>query len=352
MLGAMPLAAQPEAERHYRVELIVLRHLAGNSDTTPQTDLRDLSGILDLYPPPVAEDVAVEAEVQATSDGVDAADAVDADGADVAAEDAEPEKPLAVPVDEMSDTMREVWRRLRGSAGFRPELFRAWEQSGDEPFPDLRIHDDEILFQVDPTEPLAAVPLDEHGALVFTDQTLRQGLTDPEADTASDTGQETPLPLPEYYFRIDGTANLTRTRFLHLDLDIELREPLYEPLHVPLHDPRIGQTGDGNAATETGPEPGAVEMVAATNPEAISPAEPGTRSGPTADATAFRIHRIDQRRQVKTEQMEYFDGPVIGVLALVTGFDVIPEENAAGEMPAPVPEGMPEELPEGLPQGQ
>ena len=342
-LGAMPLAAQPETERHYRVELIVLRHLAGKSDTTPQTDLRDLKAALDLFPPPVEGEAAVQPEAQVPPQPTDPA------APEFPPEATEPQKPLAVPVEEMSDTMREAWRRLRGSAGFRPELFRAWEQSGNEPFPELRIHDDEILFQIEPAEPLAAAQLangqkDEHGALVFTDQTLRQSPPGPDAGAASDAGQETPAALPEFYFRIDGTANLTRTRFLHLDLDIELREPLYEPLH----DPRIGQTGDGNTAMETGPEPEAVEMVAATHPDATPSAAPGTRTGTAAEATAFRIHRIDQRRQVKTEQMEYFDGPVIGILALVTGFDVIPEDIAAGDMPAPVPEGMPE----GMPQDQ
>jgi hypothetical protein len=318
MLGALPLAAQPETERHYRVELIVLRHLAGSSDSTPQTDLRDLSEVLDLYPPPVEDQPSIQPEEQV------APEPADPTAADHPGEAAEPEKPLAVPVEEMSDTMREAWRRLRGSAGFRPELFRAWEQSGDEPFPELRIHDDVILFQVEPGDPLADVPRDEHGALVFTDQTLQQGRQALADDSAFDTGQEAEPPLPQYYFRIDGTANLTRTRFLHLDLDIELREPLYDPM--------VPATGVENASTGMESATDTVGMVAAPNPQAMLPTSPGTKSGPAADATAFRIHRIDQRRQVKTEQMEYFDGPVIGILALVTGFDVVPEESTAGEM--------------------
>jgi hypothetical protein len=53
--------------------------------------------------------------------------------------------------------------------------------------------------------------------------------------------------------------------------------------------------------------------------------EPPVKTGPAANATAFKIHRINQRRQVKTEQVEYFDGPVIGIIAYITGFDVEPD---------------------------
>lgn len=227
-------------------------------------------------------------------------------------------EPPAVRVDEMSDTMREAWRRLRGSAGFRPELFRAWEQSGNEPFPELRIHDDEILFQVDPNDPLANVPVDEHGALVFTDQTLQS--QSPAGRTGDDGLEEAalePMP-PRYYFRIDGTARLVRSRFLHLDLDIELREPLFDTgLATP------AGADDFQPATD---EPASViSLPESAGDPAIRP-DAAAKTGPAADASAFRIHHIDQRRQVRTEQMEYFDGPVIGVLALITGFDVVPEE--------------------------
>ena len=268
IIVSAPSSAQVEPERHYRVELIVVRHLAGSSDSTPQQHLRDLTELLDLYAPGDYAAKELQAAPPATSDP---ANPDPQSGL-------EPEEPPAVRVDDMSDTMREAWRRLRGSAGFRPELFRAWEQSGDQPFPNLRIHDDEVLFEVESGAVLDRLPLDEHGARVFSDQTLQQQEGNPagmEEDGAT-----------QVYYRIDGSARLTRTRYLNLDVDIELREPLYD---LP-------------------------EQVAGT-----------TR--------AFRVHRIEQRRQVKAEQMEYFDGPVIGILALVTGFDVTAADSPTNSTP-------------------
>ena len=34
--------------------------------------------------------------------------------------------------------------------------------------------------------------------------------------------------------------------------------------------------------------------------------------------TGFLLHRLAQSRVVRTDRMEYFDGPVLGVLAWVT----------------------------------
>lgn len=298
--------AQEKTERHYRVELIVVRHLDGYSDSTPQQRLRDLGDVLDLYAPPRKAEAEPQSVTQAANDAVNG---------ELLAE-AEPEEPLAKPVEEMSDTMRESWRRLRGSAGFRPELFRAWEQSGDQPFPVLRIHDDELLFEIVPDQLLGTLPVDEHGALVFSDATLQRQDGSDALSRKNDAGQPNEPPTPQLYYRIDGTANLNRSRFLHLDLDIELREPLYEPQDLALDDEMNGRVF-------------AVASNAAEGVDAsrMSPDAAGTKVGPAAEATAFRIHRIAQRRQVKTEQMEYFDGPVIGVLAWVTGFDVIAEAD-------------------------
>jgi hypothetical protein len=295
--------AQDEPERHYRVELIVVRHLAGSSDSTPQQQLRDLTELLDLYAPGDPTTDKPEPEPPATADLTDPG----------LAAGLESEEPVAVRVDDMSDTMRETWRRLRGSAGFRPELFRAWEQAGDRPTPDLRIHDDEVLFEIEPDDLLDRLPLDEHGARVFSDQTLQQQGGNPE-------GMEEAAPTQVYY-RIDGSARLTRTRFLHLDVDIELREPLYG-----LPDPDSGTAnGDSGTGMDESADP---EVDPASDAGPALATSQGQKTGPAAEASAFRIHRIEQRRQVKAEQMEYFDGPVIGILVLVTGFDVTAPDSA------------------------
>lgn len=300
-LLAQQATSQQNVERHYRVELVVVRHLAGVSDSAPQHELRDLTDVLDLYAP-VNESAGNAKDAAPT-----AADAGLADGQ--LAEESTDER-AAVRIDDMSDTMREAWRRLRSSSGFRPELFRAWERSGDGPFPQLRIHDDELLFEIDPAALNSGAQVDEHGALVFSDATIQR---QHGSEAKLEPGEQPKAPPVQYYYRIDGTATLARTRFLHLNLDIELREPLYEP-----------------TATSSNPEAPlktATELAEGyANNGVILPLS-GSKIGPAAAATSFRIHRIAQRRQIKTEQMEYFDGPVIGVLVFVTGFDVTAENS-------------------------
>ena len=38
--------------------------------------------------------------------------------------------------------------------------------------------------------------------------------------------------------------------------------------------------------------------------------------------TSFLIHKLKQSRQVKSQRMEYFDIPVLGVLAWITAFEL------------------------------
>ncbi len=206
-------------------------------------------------------------------------------------------------------------------------MFRAWDQSGNPPFPQLRVHDDELLYEIDPStlpgNTLGNAPVDEHGARVFSDQTMNLAANasrNPESAILS--GEEQQAPPVQYFYRIDGTARLTRSRFLHLDLDVELREPLYETA-----------IGEAPAASSDAALNEAFTGAAVASGSVMQqPAESIKRTGPAANASAFRIHRIAQKRQVKAGQMEYFDGPVIGLLVLVTGFDV----NSEAAEPEPV----------------
>lgn len=329
-LMSMPLAstAQQDVERHYRVELIVVRHLSGNSDSAPQEELRDLTDVLDLYAPADETEGTnpEESPLEQPQSGIDLhAESTDKMTAGELYEAAVAE-PVAVRIDDMSDTMREAWRRLRLSAGFRPELFRAWEQSGDGPFPQLRIHDDEVLFEIVPAPLLSEVPVDEYGALVFSDATVQR---EPESGLLPETGESPELPPVRYFYRIDGTATLTRSRFLHLDLDIELREPLYESGPEPS---RNGLSGTGFPVTETD---GGIVTEEEFGSDGLMEPVTDLKRGPAAEASSFRIYRIAQRRQIRTEQMEYFDGPVIGVLAYIIGFDVVAESPQPEFEPAP-----------------
>jgi hypothetical protein len=53
---------------------------------------------------------------------------------------------------------------------------------------------------------------------------------------------------------------------------------------------------------------------------------------------AFRVHTLKQNRQVQTRNLEYFDGPVLAVLALISRIDEEPADETV--------EGITEDLTE------
>ena len=187
-----------------------------------------------------------------------------------------------VHIEEMSDVMREAWRRLRLSSPFRPEQYLSWEQGSEEPFPALRVHDLEVIMVDDPFAEQRAELLEQEQTTVFADNAgldALEGIEDPG------------LPEPTVFYRLDGAVTLKRTRFLHLDLDLQLREALWDEESLP----RI---------------------------ETLAPENEQPRP------SAFLVQALQQSRQVKTGRMEYFDGPVLGVLAFVTSIQVDSEETS------------------------
>jgi hypothetical protein len=223
---------------------LVLRHLDGQAELLPQTALRDFSAALDLLLPQV-ESAAAEPVV---------ADGTPVQGFDEQAlataaepETAEPESadPAAqiVLVETQSDTMQLAWQRLRGSSAYRPELYLSWQQPGQQPFPLIRLHDQEVLIEDDPYAG------------------LRMNI-DGDAESA-----DIALPEPTRFYRLDGTARLRRSRFLHLDLEIEYREPL------------------------------SADVAQAEPPAATHQAYAETASRPAA----YRVHTLQQSRQVRIQ---------------------------------------------------
>ena len=49
--------------------------------------------------------------------------------------------------------------------------------------------------------------------------------------------------------------------------------------------------------------------------------------------SAFKLVKVEQSRQIRTEEMQYFDGPVISVLAFVTRVEIPTEESETRESP-------------------
>ena len=288
-------------EKRYRVEILVLSLLQHEAVPSDVEWLRDFSSSLDFLK---VEDSEATQDDELFPDK----DQPEEPWADVNDElfsdEDQPEEPWAdvIAVESMSDAMLEAWRRLRLSALFRPEQYLSWEQSADEPFPSLRIHDLEVLLMDDPyadlreTDGVEAKEEEKEKTVVFTDQ-ANPLPGDAIEQAAGESVVEPELPEPTLYYRIDGTVMLRRLRFLHLDLDLELRQAVFdEPLLTPA--PSV------NRESESG------------EPELPLP-------------TSFLIHKLKQSRQVKSQRMEYFDSPVLGVLAWITAFEL--EEEVEDE---------------------
>ncbi len=315
---APPLAA---ADDRYRIEVLIFRHLDSEWPPRDVERLRDFSYALDLQPRPVlaADDELAPADIKPSHDSdAELEERLDQRQfpGDVAAppdflnplledplEEVVPYQPWAevMWIEEMSDVMRGSWRRLHLSAPFRPLQFLAWEQNAEGPYPTMRIRNTEILVVEDPwveqraernaRKAAAEVAklseqgdkdgvIDDDTAVVYGDAHETAPPAEPEATDAQNDLMADVIPDPLIKFVVDGTSRLRKSRFLHLELDMVLRTALYEAAPIPV---------------------------------------------------GFQVHRLRQSRQIKTMRMEYFDSPVIGVLAWITPIDVDEEAETEGE---------------------
>lgn len=300
------------ADDRYRVEVLVLLHLQ-HAEAGKETDrLRDYSDALDFLTPvpepeplppecqpepeelpeigPV-EDAVTELAVAGPAGDPAVDEALEEDVADV---EVSVDPNAVVHVTEMGPEMQEAWRRLRLSGPFRPLQYLAWEQGSSEPFPALRIHDDQVVLLDDPWSDLREAE-DELGGLYQDDPGIANAEETALADDAlpdCTPPEEDELPPPVRYYALDGSVSLLRSRFLHLDLDLQLREPL-----------------------TTAPAELSGSPVRALLPGDFDRNRP---VGTVEPETLFRTHALAQRRQVRSGRMEYFDNPVLGVLAWIT----------------------------------
>jgi len=149
-----------------------------------------------------------------------------------------------------------VWRRLRSSKGYQPLLFAAWQQNRTDYYPPMRIHDGHIVDE-------QLLPL---GNIMIADLTAED-------------------PLGAYmstFYQLDGTLQLRRSRFLHLYLDLEYREKNQLP----------------ESETQS-------DFFNIKNPA-------------LPESNEYSIYSLQQNRQIRTRQLQYFDTPYFGALVLVT----------------------------------
>ena len=259
----------------YRVEVIVFRHLQATPDAKEAGELRSFSQFPDLEERKQAEDLP---EDQVDSPRVDSP-RVDPPAAPspgggltselLAVEEYRSDLPddLRV-VTEKSDKMDATWRRLRSSKGYRPLVYAAWEQNRIDYYPPIRIHDQNVI------DTQLQVP----GHILFADLTAN----DPLAAYRS------------HFYQIDGSLQLRRSRFLHLYLDLELREEASQ---------LMGEDKDQAVSGESFPATADNSLLMDTSMD---------KTG------AYGIHAIQQNRQISTGEMQYFDTPYIGALVYVT----------------------------------
>jgi len=239
----------------YRVEVIIFQNLEATADATPVDELRSFSRFPALEENNLPDDLVV--------------------------------------IDKKSRTMNAVWRRLKSSRAYRPLLFAAWEQNRTDYYPPMRIHDDVLLGkQLRPPTNIMIADL-----------------------TAAD-------PLAAYissFYRLDGSVQLRRSRFLHLYLDLEIREET-----VP-----TGADAINDAASDAAGEPLLPDNRSAdsynnySNDNPINNDNDNDNGDDDSDdsGTSYSLYSLQQNRPIRTGRMQYFDMPYFGALVLVSAID-------------------------------
>ena len=252
----------------YRVEVIVFRNLLATDEPAEVSELRSFSKFPDLRDAGNLEgivnpeDIAdVTAPPQASKPSVNP-DGESLDDPFLPLRDDLPDD-LGV-VNEKSNRMDTAWRRLRSSQNYRPLVYAAWDQNRVDYYPPIRIHNEQVIdTRLTPPTPIMVADLTK---------------TDPLAAYRSE------------FFQIDGSLQLRRSRFLHLSLDLEIRETATENTFMP------GPTGDND-----------IRLDGINTPDT---------------AIAFRVHTLKQNRQISTGQIQYFDTPYFGALVYISSIPV------------------------------
>jgi hypothetical protein len=259
----------------YRVEIIVFRNLDAMAEPVNVVELRGFSQF------PGLEEQKVESGNQRPSAEL-TTKAVGAPPGLAGGSSSPIRSDLPDDLDVIKDKgfrMDDAWRRLRSSQGYRPLLYASWEQNRTDYYPPMRIHDQTII-----------------------DSQLRPPTTIIVADLATDD------PLAAYrsiFYKLDGSVQLRRSRFLHLFLDLEYRQD-------------TSSTGPKTGFfTNSDQENGGEELPVESGTNFFSENNIQTESG--TDANSYhRIFRLKQNRQIRTDRMQYFDTPYFGVLVLVS----------------------------------
>lgn len=187
-------------------------------------------------------------------------------------EEQAPEVPVRL--EKRDGAFANLWSRLDRLAEYEPLLRLTFEQSLYDYHPPVRVHDEVVMGQ----------------ALLGGE------------DAAGGTAETAPEAEVALLYRLDGTVQLRRSRFLHVDLDLEYRldGPAWEQAFPAQLPPRLPDGFEWLG----GPPPASTTAGAAAATGAID--------------TPFRLHRLQQSRQVRTDTMQYFDSAFLGAIVRVT----------------------------------
>ncbi len=254
----------------YRVEVIIFRHL--NTTEVPATvdELRSFSQF-----PTLVKDLPIEIQIpellaipgaDPSADGDDNESESDPDGLpDDSEDDSEAAFP-GWPVNDLPDDLQifsklsgrmdRVWRRLRSSVSYRPLVYAIWEQNRTDYYPPIRIHDEQVIdTQLRPPTQIMIADLTNYAPLVA---------------------------YRSVFYRLDGSVQLRRSRFLHLFVDLVYRDET-ETLAT-------GLSIDGAVS---------IEDLTLNKPQ-------------------YSVFSLRQNRQISTGKLQYFDTPFFGALIFVT----------------------------------
>lgn len=193
-----------------------------------------------------------------------------------------------VPLQSTATVMRQAWQRLTASEGYVPLLQTGWMQPG---------------LNTDSARPISLHPL-PHAATAPMAMTSPAGpATTLSAPGTIGTPTAGSAAMPA---RVEGTATfVVSDNKPYVKLNLRLCEP--PPAGITLQAP----------SAATAPETALAAMTTMTAASLSLPA-PATADNPTTSSMAQRqCFALQESRQVKPGQLEYFDTAAFGVLALV-----------------------------------
>lgn len=254
---AMPAPGQEderETDPLYRVEAIAFLHTGGASDARRVESLRSFDAFADARR--LARDAGHLRQALALMARMHPLAARPLPG------DAGALQAWTVP-ESFSPPMTRARQRLADSPQYEHVAAHAWIQPAARATPWIRFHDDQVIAEVWP-EIESPQPVE---------------IADEEIDDGANGVAPEP-PRPELFHRLDGGIRVVQRQYLHLEVDLEWREPA-----VPLA---------GSELSTTAPE--------------------------------WLVHRLKTSRNIRPGRLEYFDSEWVGLIVRVEEIEMPGEE--------------------------